>query len=202
MNALAPRLAGRPIERRKHSRVRVSLLGRYMLADRHEYPCQTIDMSPGGMRLTAPVKGEPGSRCIAYLEHVGRIEGIIVRKDEEGFALSITATPRKRDKLAAQLTWLANRHILNLPEDRRHTRVVPRITRSVIKTPDGKEHMVRLVDISLSGAAFDCDMELMIGDPVELGRTQCRVVRKFATGYAVEFRNMLASDALNENIQL
>jgi len=37
------------------------------------------------------------------------------------------ATPRKRDKLAAQLTWLANRQILNLPEDRRTT-VSPRAT--------------------------------------------------------------------------
>ena len=36
--------------------------------------------------------------------------------------MTISATPRKRDKLAAQLTWLANRHILNLPEDRRHGR--------------------------------------------------------------------------------
>ena len=40
--------------------------------------------------------------------------------------MTIAATPRKRDKLAAQLTWLANRHILSLPEDRRHGRIVPR----------------------------------------------------------------------------
>ena len=32
------------------------------------------------------------------------------------------ATKRKQDKLANQLTWLANRQILNLPEDRRHDR--------------------------------------------------------------------------------
>ena len=40
--------------------------------------------------------------------------------------MTISATPRKRDKLAAQLTWLANRHILGLPEDRRHGRIAPR----------------------------------------------------------------------------
>ncbi|MFL5107382.1 MAG: PilZ domain-containing protein, partial [Xanthobacteraceae bacterium] len=30
-------------ERRRHSRMSVALLGRYMLADRQEYPCQTND---------------------------------------------------------------------------------------------------------------------------------------------------------------
>ena len=35
-------------ERRRFQRVRVNLLGRYMLADRREFPCQITDMSPGG----------------------------------------------------------------------------------------------------------------------------------------------------------
>ena len=58
-----------------HQRVRVAVLGRYMLADRREYPCQTVDMSPGGVRLTCAVKGEVGERVVLYLEHIGRIEG-------------------------------------------------------------------------------------------------------------------------------
>ena len=47
-------------ERRRHQRVRVNLLGRYMLADRREFPCQVINMSPGGMALIAPISGEVG----------------------------------------------------------------------------------------------------------------------------------------------
>ena len=41
-------------ERRRFQRVRVNLLGRYMLADRREFPCQVANMSPGGMALIAP----------------------------------------------------------------------------------------------------------------------------------------------------
>ena len=48
-------------ERRRYQRVRVNLLGRYMLADRREFPCQVVNMSPGGMALIAPVSGEPAS---------------------------------------------------------------------------------------------------------------------------------------------
>ena len=39
----------------------------------------------------------------------------------------ITATSRKREKFTAQLTWLANKHELDLPEDRRHERVDDRV---------------------------------------------------------------------------
>ena len=44
----------------RFQRVRVNLLGRYMLADRREFPCQVSNMSPGGMALIAPVSGQPG----------------------------------------------------------------------------------------------------------------------------------------------
>ncbi len=139
-------------ERRRHQRVRVDLLGRYMLADRREYPCQVINMSPGGMALIAPVSGNVGERVIAYVDHLGRLEGVIARQIENGFAMTIAATPRKRDKLAAQLTWLANRSILNLPEDRRHGRMVPRNPIARLIMPNGLNLGVRIIDISLSGA--------------------------------------------------
>jgi hypothetical protein len=128
-------------EKRRFQRVRVNLLGRYMLADRREFPCQVLDMSPGGMAIIGPVSGKAGERVVAYIDHVGRLEGTIIRVLPNGFAMSIAATPRKRDKLAAQLTWLANRHILGLPEDRRHDRIVPRNPRSTMILPDGKAIM-------------------------------------------------------------
>src|SRR5580704_3009719 len=113
-------------ERRRFQRVRVNLLGRYMLADRREFPCQVVNMSPGGMAVIAPVGGAPGERIIAYVDHLGRLEGHVARVFQNGFAMTLSATARKRDKLAAQLTWLANRHILDSPEDRRHGRMPPR----------------------------------------------------------------------------
>jgi hypothetical protein len=61
-------------ERRRHQRVRVNLLGRYMLADRREFPCQVTNMSPGGMAVLAR-SAEVGERVIAYVDHVGRSKG-------------------------------------------------------------------------------------------------------------------------------
>src|SRR3978361_2313201 len=124
-------------ERRRFQRVKLHLLGRYMLPDRREYPCQIINMSPGGLALLAPGSGNVGDRVSAYLDHIGRVEGKITRIIDNGFAMSVGATPRKRDKLAAQLTWLANRDILNLPEDRRHDRPIPRKPIAVLPLEDG-----------------------------------------------------------------
>src|SRR5690242_21625809 len=107
----------------RFQRVKVSVLGRYMLADRREFPCQVLEMSPGDAVVIAPVAGNAGEKVVAYLDHIGRVEGTIIDNVEGGFVMDLAATPRKRDKMAAQLTWLANKDVLNLPEDRRHERV-------------------------------------------------------------------------------
>jgi len=187
-------------ERRRFQRVRVNLLGRYMLADRREYPCQVQDMSPGGMALVAPVAGKAGERVVAYVDHLGRLEGTIVRVYPTGFAMTIAATSRKRDKLAAQLTWLANRHILGLPEDRRHERIVPRNPRASMVMPDGTTAPCRIVDMSLSGAAVASEAKPPVGSVIWLGKTQARVVRVGDEGFAVEFTRLQHPDFLEENV--
>ena len=187
-------------ERRRFQRVRVNLLGRYMLADRREFPCQVTDMSPGGMAVVAPVSGKIGERVIAYVDHVGRLEGAIARQFQNGFAMTVSATTRKRDKLAAQLTWLANRHILNLPEDRRHGRFTPRNPSARLILPNGLNVACRVIDLSASGAAIKTDQRPEIGALVTLGNTTGRVVRLLEEGFAVEFTRLQHPDFVEENV--
>jgi hypothetical protein len=187
-------------ERRRFQRVRVNLLGRYMLSDRQEYPCQVANMSPGGMALIAPVSGHEGERVIAYIDHLGRLEGTIARLYQNGFAMTVAATLRKRDKLAAQLTWLANRHILNLPEDRRHGRIIPRRPVTQLAMPNGVQLTCRIIDLSLSGAAIATDQRPALGMLVMLGKVQGRVVRQLDDGFAVEFTRLQHPDFLEESV--
>jgi c-di-GMP-binding flagellar brake protein YcgR len=198
--ALQP--ASRAPDRRRHRRVPLALLGRYMLASRHEYPCQSVDMSPGGLALVAPVQGLIGERIVVYLDSIGRLEGQIVRHTEHGMALSFTATVRKRDKLASQLTWLANRQSLGLPEDRRHERIAPRHTAVKVLVDQRHEFTGRLIDISLSGVALTTELRPEIGTSVTIGRTPARVVRRFDAGIAVEFLLPLSPDRFDENLVL
>ncbi|MGC2083294.1 MAG: PilZ domain-containing protein [Bradyrhizobium sp.] len=187
-------------ERRRFQRVRVHLLGRYMLPDRREFPCQVINMSPGGLALLAPGIGAVGDRVIAYLDHIGRVEGKITRIIDNGFAMTIGATARKRDKLAAQLTWLANRDILNLPEDRRHDRIIPRNPIAVLTLEDGTKMTCRIIDLSLSGAAIAAETRPQMKSQVMLGRVAARVVRNLEDGVAIEFMHPQLADTLEESV--
>ncbi len=195
-NSVMPRVT----ERRRHSRVEVNLLGRFMLENKKEYPCQVINMSPGGLAMIAPVRGEIGERIIAYIDHIGRVEGKIVRKIEGGFAVAIDATLRKRDKLASQLTWLANRHILNLPEDRRHERRTPKNPITKLVMDDGSEHMCRVLDLSLSGAALKTKVRPAIGKRITIGKIQAQVVRHLEDGLAIEFAAVQEDENLDNNL--
>ena len=202
MPLTTPRIVPRAEERRRHQRVKVNLLGRYMLSDRREFPCQVIDMSPGGMAVVAPVTGNPGERVIAYVDHLGRLEGKIARLLDNGFAMTISATSRKRDKLAAQLTWLANRQILNLPEDRRHGRFAPRNPLARLILPNGTNITCRVIDLSASGAAISIAPELRpaVGSAVTIGKSTGRVVRHIEDGFAIEFTRLQHPDALEDNV--
>lgn len=171
----------------RFQRVKISVLGRYMLSDRREFPCQVLEMSPGDATVIAPVAGVAGERVIAYLDHMGRIEGTVTGQIDGGFVMDITASSRKRDKMAAQLTWLANKDILSLPEDRRHERVVPDNRHSTLVLEDGRRYNCKIIDISLSGAAVELAVRPAMGTPVTLGRMRARVVQHFPDGVAVEF---------------
>ncbi|MEM7069460.1 MAG: PilZ domain-containing protein [Pseudomonadota bacterium] len=183
---------------RQFQQVDISIFGRYMLEDKREFPCQIINMSPGSASVVGPRSGEVGETVIAYMDHIGRLEGKVLRIFHGGFAMSVNATPQKRDKLSAQITWLANRHELNLPEDRRHERFVPNKKIAQIKLEDGREYSAKIVDLSLSGAAIKMDVRPAIGTLMWLGNMRGRVVRHFEDGVAIEFSIVQDGDSLKQ----
>ncbi len=189
------------LDRRRHQRVKVNLLGRCMFADRREFPCQILNISPGSAEVVSPIKGEVGDPIIAYIDHVGRIEGMITRHIEDGFAMTIVASSRKRDKLADTLTWLANRHVLNLPEDRLYARRTPKKSEATLILDDGTSHGCRVIDMSLSGAGLSTKLRPPLGSRVHLGKLGARVVRHFEDGVALEFMRIMSDAAIEKTIQ-
>ena len=190
------------VERRHDQPVKVRLLGRFMRSDRKEFDCVAIDMSPGGIALTADAGVNPGERIVAYLNQIGRIEGKVARIFPGGFAIQMQLTPAKRDKLADQLTWLANRNSLGMPEDRRHERLAPRDRYTTLRLTNGRELAAMLIDISMSGAAISVAYQPAIGSPVVVGSTPAQVVRLLENGIAVEFLRMIPAEQFSPDITL
>lgn len=189
-------------DRRRHRRVSINLLGRFMLSNQHEYPCQVSDMSPGGAALVTPVAGQLGERVVVYVDQIGRVEGQISRVYDGGFAIAIVASERKREKLADQLTWLANRDQFGSLEDRRHERMIPARPESHIILPDGRVYECTVIDMSISGAAVAINVRPALGTQVTLGRMRARVVRHLEHGVALEFIDTLDTRALADHFGL
>src|ERR1700693_4997733 len=187
-------------ERRRHQRVKVVLNGRYMLLDRREFDCQTVNMSPGGALLAAATLPHIGDPVVAYIDHVGRLQGRCVRPLPNSFAMSVTGTIRRREKLADQLTWFANRAKLGLPEDRRHERFPLKDPRSTLTLPTGITVPCRVIDVSLSGAAINAEVIPPIGSPACVGRTPPRRVGHLDAGFAVEFSRVQTAEVLEREL--
>jgi hypothetical protein len=196
-----PNAYGRP-ESRRFQRVNLSLSGRYMLASRREFPCRTINISPGGMFLSGPVKPAIGESVVVYVDALGRFVGKSVRVVPDGFALALELPPRKREKLADQLTWFANRKALSGAEDRRHERIVPLMPRAVLRLSNGQEFIVKIRDISLSGFAVETNCLPQAGTPIVIGSTPATVVRHFDDGFAGEFIAPFSEGEIDEMTRL
>jgi len=185
-------------EEHKFHRVTISVQGRFMRADHSEHDCIVDTMSPFDAVISSSARPETGERIVAYVDYIGRIEGKVSQAGLRSFTLSLNATDRKRDKLSAQLTWLANKHELGLPEDRRHERVSPSNPVSEIRLDDGRRYPCRIIDLSVSGAAVEIDVRPAFGTMVVLGNMRGRVVRHFQEGIAMEFMTLQPDEAIDK----
>jgi hypothetical protein len=180
-----------------NQRVTVNLVGRLMVTSNQiEYDCKATDMSAADVAFQCTAFPPLGERIVAYVDHIGRLECTVIRHVDHGFVCKLHVTDRKREKLAAQLTWLSNKHKFNLPEDRRHERIAPRNVRSEISLDDGRAYPCRILDLSMSGAAVEIDVRPALGTAVRLGNMRGRVVRHFQEGVAIEFVNVLSKEGL------
>ena len=182
---------------RRYPRYALSLPGRFMRADKLDYPCQLIDISVESAAMTTSVPLRVGEKLIVYLTHLGGLEGSVIRLFPGSFALRIDGTQRKRDKLTLQIPRLAA--AAELPEseeseDRQFPRVAAREA-TLLRLPDGSAMVCPLHDVSLSGAAIITPARPPLGAEVMLDKRRATVVRHHERGIAVRFINEGATGA-------
>ena len=190
-----------PIDRRRHRRVDLTLLGRFMRANKQEYPCKLRDISVGGAALMSPIEVEVGERIVTYFDQLGGLEGPVTRIFDGGFAISFVATRHKREKLAALLTWIINRAELKPEDQRQHDRVVPANTESMLKLDEGIVITCRVLDVSISGASIGTEARPDIGNEIMLGKLRAVVVRHHRDGIGVRFKDIQNPTALRRHFE-
>lgn len=191
-------------EKRVAPRVSINVDGRLMLNDRSEHRAVTIDASLKAMALRTDARAEAGERVVGYFDTLGRLEGIVERPTHNGLVIELNTTIGKRDRLAAQLIWLANRDMLNLPDDRRHDRIVPNDPQVNVWRSAGSQEPIpgQLFDLSHSGAGIAIIGTFKPAEELIIGSTRARVVRVFDRGIAVEFRVPIPDKLFNPDIRL
>ena len=174
--------------KRRYPRYALSLPGRFMRVDKLDHPSRLIDISVESAAMTTPVPLHVGEKLIVYLMHLGGLEGTVKRLFPGSFAMMISGTQRKRDKLALQIPRLAAQS--EIPES--EEREFPRVTAdeaALLVLPDGSTMVCPVHDLSLSGAALVTPARPPLGTEVMVDKRRATVVRHHERGIAVEFFN-------------
>jgi hypothetical protein len=175
-------------ERRRHPRSHLKLQGRYMLSDGSEFPCETVDVSPGGIAIRGLKAGQLGERVVVYIEDLGRIEGAVLRSASGWFTVEIRAPSKKLERLAETIAWLVKNKEEGLANRRNRRRIDAADEPILLRTVDGATFAARLIDVSTTGAAVLVDIALPIGAHVSIDDKPASVSRRFPGGVAVTFR--------------
>jgi PilZ domain len=175
-------------DRRRYPRFALSLPGRFMRPDKLDYPCRLKDISVGGAAFITPTLPAVGEKIIAYLMHLGGLEGAVVRRTNDGFAMSITATQRKRDNLAARIQLLISSTDLAETDERISPRT-PTTGFARLMLADGTVLECPMLDVSGSGVSIVTPIKPAVGAEVILSNERAVVVRHHEEGIAVEFVN-------------
>lgn len=185
---------------RRHRRVPLKLAGRFMRADRSEFACELQDISVGGAGISASVPVEINEKIIAYFEHLGGIDATVTRVYRDGFAVQFKTSAHKREKLAAQITWLINRDSFPEEAGRQHERFGTAGRKARLRTNENITIDVDVLDISASGASLGTAARPPIGSSVMIGNFKAIVRRHHDQGVGVQFEHMQDIDVLRRSL--
>lgn len=182
-------------DRRRHRRVQWSVRVRGLTGEGEEFSCNTVDVCAGGLRINLARPLSQGDNLVLYIDDIGRVEGVVARVlNEIGYAVQFNVPPRKRDKIADQLTWLINKDRLGLTDEREAERR-PGGGQVIAVYGKGMQIACAVADVSIFGVALKtAGPRPMIGDRVQIGERAGTCVRYIEGGFAVDFRTLHGTD--------
>ncbi len=193
---------------RKDARIIVNIAGHFSITKRRTgggarpvFACRVVNVSNREIALISPVGVEVGGRITAEIDHLGTIEGTVVRAIERGFVMGITANDEERAKLDDKIAWLERYKNLEAAEQRTDPRYAPARRRTKLLFADGTTMKCTIIDVSASGAAISAETVPQIGTVLAIGTIVGRVVRHFQGGFGVKFIERQSHDQLEESIR-
>jgi hypothetical protein len=180
-------------EQRRYPRMRISLAGQFMDKDRLEHEVMVLDLSGGGLSARTTAALAVGEPVIARIPLINHVAGVVTRMTEHGFAMRFD----HGDAGAARIQRRLEALIADAERDSEGIRQEERITplrKFVAITYEGQEQIVRVSDVSISGAAFESRAVPPIGATLRLGQREATIIRRTPTGAAVRFHTPIPAE--------
>jgi hypothetical protein len=195
------------VERPRDARKIVSVPGRFSFADvrdvrgeRRVFGCHAVNPSIREIVIASPVTAKMDARVIAYIDHLGKFDGLVMCVLQRGFVMSVNTKQHERRKLAAKIEWLQQHKNSEVREQRTDSRFVPKNPYSRMILADGHVETCLILDVSVSGAAISADTIPAIGTVLAVGTITSRVVRHFDEGFAVRFIERQSRDTVEMSL--
>jgi hypothetical protein len=153
-----------------------------MLSDGGEHPCETIDVSVSGVALRAYLSPDLKERVIAYIDELGRLEGVVTRRGADWFAIEVKIPTSRIERLAQKLAALSGDAKLsdsNALASQTHP--------AELRTEFGQSFPVQVCNQTRFGARILADFHLLPGARVKLDQRPAVVVRDAAGGFLIDF---------------
>jgi hypothetical protein len=167
------------VDRPRDPRRVVSVPGRFSFADvrnargeRRVYGCHAVNPTAHGIVIASPVSAKMDARVIAYIDHLGKIDGMV-------------------------MNVLQNSEVRELRTD---SRFVPSNPYSRMILANGHVENCIILDLSVSGAAISADTIPVVGAVLAVGAVAGRVVRHFDEGFAVRFVERQSRDTVETSL--
>ena len=174
------------------------IFGRFMLPDMSEHACQVSELTPDGAVFITTIVPEKDSQIVAYIDDIGRVEGVSGEPVPSGFRIVFSHTGQRKQRFASRLSGRTGKNTTVGTDLRRHARHLPHDSRSYVVLPDGRVYPCEVTDISLSGAAVKVDVMPSLGTYLMLGKMRGRIVRYVDSGIAIEFMRPLDTTQLSD----
>jgi hypothetical protein len=141
----------------------LKLHGRFMLSDGGEFPCQTSNVSATGIAIQADVVADVGERVVAYLDELGRVEGVAVRRGEGWFAINAETPQSRIDRIAQKIAMLSGESSAAVVAT-----TTAQIRWAALRTDFGPEFAVRVSGNKGRSAIVLADFKLLSGAHVTI----------------------------------
>jgi hypothetical protein len=195
------------VDRPREARRVVSVPGRFSFADvrnargeRRVFGCHAVNPTPHGVLIASPVSAKMDARVIADIDHLGKVDGMVMNVLQRGFVMSINAKLDQRRRLAAKIEWLEQHKNCEVREQWADSRFIPKNPYSRMLLADGHVEDCLILDLSISGAAISANTIPAVGTVLAIGSLAGRVVRHFDEGFAVRFVERQGRDTVEMSL--